>query len=221
MAPPQTALADEVTELLILWPHLGHALERDAGAAEGERVSGGGSTFALPVNADVLQALRVLTDEVPTTAAWAAGVIAEAAVQRTIEGHLQHFPRMHERMLVTAAVEDAARLAAALHATLRHVKIALGLRTHDRRLGQFCPLHDEPLRELIAPGDEGVLRYRRLDRHGQPICPAVEWRRSDCALCRHCGASWAPSQYLLLGQLLREADVRRLAAEADRIEGAA
>lgn len=215
MAPPQTALVDDVTELLILWPHLAAALERDQGAADEERVSGGESAFRLPVNADVLDAVTHLTGQVPALAQWAAETCSEPPAPRAVDAHLRHFPRWHERMLVTAAVEQAGQLAAAVHDMLRHVKLALGLRTVDRRLGQYCPLHDDPLRELIAPGDEGVLRYRRLDREGQPIAPAVEWRRSDCALCRHCGAAWAPSQYLLLGKLLREADTRRLAAEIE------
>lgn len=215
MAPTQTALIDDVTELLILWPHLAGALERDQGAAEAERVSGDAGAFGLPVNADVLEALRLLHLDVPVLAQWAAGVIAEPYLPRSVDDHIRHFPRFHERMLVTAAIQEAARLAAGVHSLLRQVKLAIGLRTVDRRLGQYCPLHDEPLRELIAPGDEGVLRYRRLDRAGQPIAPAVEWRRSDCALCRHCGAAWEPSQYLLLGRLLREADTRRLAAEIE------
>lgn len=216
MAAPQTALVDDVTELLILWPHLAGALERDQGTVGEERVSGDPATIGLPVNADVLEALRLLGLDVPVMAQWAAGVIAEPHLSRTVDGHLRHFPRFHERMLVTAAVTEAARLAASVHALLRQVKIAIGLRTVDRRLGQFCPLHDDPLRELTTPGDEGILRYRRLDREGQPIAPAVEWRRSDCAMCRHCGAAWAPSQYLLLGKLLRDADTRRLAAETER-----
>lgn len=208
-------LVDDVTEMLILWPHLAAALERDQGVIAEEKVSGDAGMFGLPVNADVLDALRELGEQVPHLAFWAAEVVAEPPIARTIDSHLRHFPRFHERMLVTAAVTEAAQLAAAVHALLRAVKLAVGLRTVDRRLGQFCPLHDDPLRELIAPGDEGVLRYRRLDRAGQPIAPAVEWRRSDCALCRHCGAAWAPSQYLLLGKLLREADTRRLAAEIE------
>lgn len=215
MAAPQTALVDDVTELLILWPHLAAALERDQGAAEAEKVSGDAGMFGLPVNADVLDALRILGEQVPALASWAAGIVAEPATSRTVDNHLRHFPRFHERMLVTAAVTEAAELAAGVHAMLRQVKLAVGLRTVDRRLGQYCPLHDDPLRELIAPGDEGELCYRRLDRAGQPIAPTVTWRRSDCALCRHCGAAWEPSQYLLLGRLLRDADTRRLAAEIE------
>lgn len=213
MGVPQTALVDEVTELLILWPHLAAALERDAGSAQDERVSGGGG-FGLPVNADVLHALHLLETDLPDLAAWAAEIVAEAPVKRGVEGHLRHLPRLHERMLVTAAVPEAAHLAARLHALLRLVKIAVGLRTADRPLGQPCPLHDDPLTQLLIPGDEGVLRYRRLDRDGQPVAPAVEWMRSDCTLCRHCEAAWAPSQYLLLGRLLREAESRRTALSA-------
>jgi hypothetical protein len=215
MAAPQTALVDDVTELLILWPHLAGALERDQGVIDNDRVSGDAGAFGLPVNADVLEALRLLNLDVPVLAQWAAGVVAEPYVGRNIDDHLRHFPRFHERMLVTAAIQEAARLAASVHAMVRQVKLAVGLRTVDRRLGQFCPLHDDPLRELIAPGDEGELTYRRLDRAGQPIAPTVTWKRSDCALCRHCGAAWEPSQYLLLGRLLREADTRRLAAEIE------
>lgn len=216
MAAPQTALADDVTELLILWPHLAAALERDQGVAEGERVSGDAGAFGLPVNADVLDALRTLAWEAPALAGWAATVISEPPVRRSIPDHLRQFPRFHERMLVTAATADAGELARRVRSMLRRVKIAVGLRTLDRHLGQFCPLHDDPLHELIAPGDEGVLRYRRLDREGQPIAPAVEWRRSDCALCPHCKAAWEPRQYLLLGRLLRDADTRRLAADIER-----
>lgn len=222
MSIPQTALVDDVTELLILWPHLADALERDSGTADAERVSGGGA-FGLPVNADVLEALRVLCRDVPEIAMDAAGVVGEPPMHRAVPQHLAHFPRLHERMLVTAAVTEAGQFAARVHALLRLVKIAIGLRTADQRLGQYCPLHDAPLRELVAPGDEGVLRYRRLDREGRPVAPAVEWRRSDSVLCRHCGASWTSGQYLLLGRMLREADLRRLAAEANRYddEGAA
>lgn len=223
MAIPRTALVDDVTELLILWPHLAVALERDSGTAEGERVSGGDGTFGLPVNADVLEALRILCREVPETAVTAAGIVNEPPMHRSIPDHLRHFPRLHERMLVTAAVTEAGQFAAQVHGMLRLVKIAIGLRTADRYLGQYCPMHDAPLRELVEPGDEGILRYRRLDRAGQPIEPAVEWRRSDCVLCRHCGASWTSGQYLLLGRMLRDADKRRLDAAADAYdsEGAA
>lgn len=214
-----TALVNDVTELTILWPHLAHALERDAGTSTEPIVSGGADpAFGLPVNADVLGALATLGAEVPALAYWAAGVVAEAPEVRSVDGHLRHMPRWHERMLVTAAINDAAQLAAALRSMLRQVKLSLGLRTPDRPLGQYCPMHDEPLRELIAPGNEAKLRYSRLDRDGQPIQVAVEWTRHDSAGCRFCGASWAPSQYLMLGRLMREADIRRLAAKT---EGAA
>jgi hypothetical protein len=206
-------LVDDVTELLILCPHLGPALERDQGAADEERVTGS-TTAGLPVNADVLEAIRILDADLLPLGVWAAGVVAERAPARDAETTLQHLPRLHERMLVTAAVAEAGQLAAGVHRILRRVKLALGLRTVDLSLGQFCPLHDDPLSELVAPGDEGTLTYRRLDQAGRPVAPTVTWRRSNSALCRRCGASWAPAQYLLLGKLLRDADARRLAATA-------
>lgn len=209
-------LADDAAELLMLYPHLGPALERDQGAADEERVSGSGA-LRLPVNADVLEALRLVAGELVPLIRWAAGVIGEPLPGR---GHvdiaIRHLPRIHERMLVTAASIEADALAAGVRRTLRRIQLALGLRTLDRHLGQFCPLHDDPLSELIVPGDEGILSYRRVNLAGQPIAPTVEWRRSDCALCRHCRAAWQPGQYLLLGKLLREADSRRLAANAER-----
>lgn len=212
MAEPRIALVDDVTELLILWPHLAEALERDAGAPQGDKVSGESAEFGLPVNADALLALQSVTEGVPRIAAWAAGVVAEPAGTRSVDGHLRHFPRLHERMLVTAAAVEARQFADAVHALLRTVKLAVGLRIPDRRLGQFCPLHDDPLIELVAPGDEGTLRYRYLGQDGQPIAPAVEWQRTDAALCRQCKAAWTPDLYLLLRRLLAEADKRRLEA---------
>lgn len=213
MTDAKTAVVAEVTELLILWPHLAEALARDTGVSEAaERVSGGPTAFALPLNADVHAALGTLHHEVPSLALWAAGVVAEPALQRGIDGHLRQFPRWHERMLVTAATAEAGQLAAGLHSMLREVKLALGFRTPDRRLGQWCPMHDAALCELIKPGDEGKLRYTRLSSAGQPVAPAVDWTRTDAAVCRLCGASWGPAQYLMLERLLREADSRRLDA---------
>ncbi len=219
MLGPNTALARDVAEMLILWPHLDAALERDTGQPEGGRISGGRAELGLPVNADVMLALATLEREVPKITAWAAGVVAEPVIERTIVGHLQQLPRLHERMLVTAAHDEAGRLAAGVRAFSRGVKLAVGLRTPDVPLGQYCPLHDDPLRELVAPGNEGHLRYTRLDGHGQPVAPVVEWVRDTGVTCRHCRAAWAPVQYLMLGRLLREADARRTAAPID--EGAA
>jgi hypothetical protein len=219
MPAPQTAVAAEVTELLILWPRLYEALARDEGAGmDAERVTGGTESIALPINADVSAAVATLHEEVPTLAYWAAGVVAEPHMSRTLDDHLAQIPRWHERMLVTAAAEQAAQLARSLHGIVRQVKLALGLRTPDRHLGQYCPLHDDPLRELVAPGDVGTLRYRSVDRDGRPVEPVVEWDRRDAATCRVCHASWAPGDYMLLQRQLREADMRRVSAA---VEGAA
>ena len=53
---------------------------------------------------------------------------------------------------------------------------------------------------------------------------AVTWRHVEAVLCRHCGTTWAPPQYLLPGRLLRHADKRRVKAmqdAGDQTEGAA
>lgn len=208
------SLFDDVTELSVLWPHLAVALERDAGTAEGERTSGGAdAAFRLPVNADVSAALATVSDGVPQLATWAALVVAEEPRRRDVASCLRHMPRWHERMLATAATIQADALAAAVAALLRRTKVALGLRFRDRRLGQFCPLHDDPLTELIEPGAEATLRYRHLDRFGQPVGVAIDWMRRDKAFCRTCRASWLPGQYLMLSRQLREADARRIARE--------
>lgn len=204
-----TALADDVAELLILIPHLDLALERDAGTS-GEPTSGGADpAFRLPVNADVLAAVHTLDRRVPSLARWAADACAEPHLGRPIIDHVRHFPRWHERMLVTAAQHEAEHFAGEVADTLRYVKLALGLRTPDRRLGRPCPMHDEPIYGLITPGSVATLRYSRLDAEGQPIGVAVDWAHDPSAVCRLCGASWHPSQYLMLGRLMREADARR------------
>lgn len=207
-----TALEGDVTELLILWPHLAGALEKDAGTAtDAVRVSGSADpALSLPVNADVLGALTELSAEVPALAYQASRLVREPFQDRTVDDHLRHMPRWHERMLVTAAISEAAELAAAVHGLLHTVKASLGLRIPDRKLGQFCPLHDDPLRELVAPGPEGTLRYDRVDRDGKPVRVAVDWSYDNAVVCRSCSASWSPGPpMLLLSRLMRDADDRR------------
>lgn len=209
-----TALVDDVSELLILLPALDDAMERDGGAAEGEPVSGGPAALRLPVNADVLGASMMLAQQVPALAVWAADVLGEPGRRRSVEGHLRHVARWHERMLVTAARADAARLVDVVADLLRRVKLALGLRLPDRRLGQFCPLHDAPLCELIKPGAVATLTWR-LDpgRPGGPaLVPTVEWLLRDVVVCHGCNAVWTPGDYLAVGRLMRQADIRRVTA---------
>lgn len=209
-----TELVSDITELLILWPHLAPALERDAGTSAEQAVSGRADpAFRLPVNADVLNAVTYLTGEVPTIAQWAAEVCGERPRVRSIESHLWHMTRWHERMLVTAAVDQAAQLAAAVRSMVRTVKMALGLRTADVGLGQYCPLHDDDLSELVRPGNDATLRYARLDAAGQPIEVRVEWSQHTGAACRKCRATWVTGPDLLtLRRQLRAADQRRTEA---------
>lgn len=201
-----TELTMIIDELLILVPHLADALAKDeGGTAEAERVTGGADpAFGLPVNADVFGAMRTLDHEVPIMARWATKVIAEPYRARSAEGHLRHFPRWHERMLVTAAHDDADRLVVTVRALLSGVRLALGLRTPDRRLGQYCPLHDDPLQELVIPGEQTRLRITSGRVAG------VDRIVRDEAVCKTCAASWTPGDMMLLRRQLREADNRRV-----------
>jgi len=203
-----TAFVNDIEQLMILTPYLDAALAADEGGpAEAERVIGGTDpAMRIPVDAATLQALAALAKEVPRTAAWAALVVAEQPKWRTVEGHLRHFPRWHERMLVTAATAEAAMLAGVAETLLSQVRLALGLRTPARRLGQLCPLHDDPAEELILPGDEADPVVTRGQITG------IVWTRHDRATCSHCGASWAPGELLALSRLLRAADERRSGA---------
>lgn len=217
------ALVDEVA---VLWPELAAALERDQGATAGEKVATSGSMPRAPVNVDVLRAIEQLHNEIPATARWCAAVLGESPLGRDIPTLLRHIPRWHQRMSTRDAVADAAALAGLVWRWRAMAKSALGLLVPDRRLGQFCPGHDEHLVELVTPGDEGWLRWDRVDEAGRPVRASVTWTHTEAVLCRHCGTAWAPAQYLLLGRLLRDADRRRVRAgreadrEADRAEGA-
>jgi hypothetical protein len=207
-------------ELALLWPALAGALERDGRPPDTERVSTSGSALSLPVNADVLRALTQLGSEIPATAAWVAEVLGQRTPSgRDILDHLRHLPVAYERLVATNAAQQAGRLARYAAGWLHTVKVALGLRIPDRRLGQYCPRHDDPLAELVAPGDDGQLRYRRTDADGRPVDAIVTWSRADAVLCRSCGVSWTPGQYLLLGRLLMLADLRRTTEAGTGVDG--
>lgn len=200
-------LADHVQELRILAPALSEALERDQGAPTGERVSSSAG-LALPINADVLQALRTLNRGLPAVTQRAAEVLGEAFVARDIAGHLRHLARLHERLLAVAAVDEAVRLVVGVDAVLFAVKLAIGLRLPDRPIGHDCPMHDQDRTELVKPGDIGYLRYDRLVA-GVPVAPTVTWVPADVVLCRTCAGSWVPAQYDLLSRMIGEALQRR------------
>lgn len=207
-------LAEHVDELVLYWPALTDALDRDqGGAASATAVATSSPVLSAPVNLDVLRATSTMEQEVPTTAAWCASVVAEQSAARPVAGHLPHFPRWHARMVATAAVRGAERLAITVAAWRSLCKRAIGLLVADRPLGEYCPRHDQPLTELVAPGDEGWLTLRA----GEPG-PTVSWIHVHAVVCRRCGSRWAPSQYLWLGRLIRDAARRR--AQPDRAEAA-
>lgn len=218
------ALDDDVTELLILWPHLETALVKDAGTNDGPVVSGGTDpAFGLPLNADVLMARTNMQVMVPELAAWAADTLAEPRRRRDVPGHLRHVTRWHDRMRQTAALEQAAHLESRIRYLLGGVKLAIGLRVPDRVLPDCCPLHDDPLTLLTSPGAEAQLRWKRFcPTSGELVGVSVVWSQWQAIVCRHCGVSWTPGQYAVpLARQLREARARRARAVAALQAGAA
>lgn len=202
-------LSDNLGELSILLPALREALQRDQGGGDTERVHTSNGHLSLPLNGEVLIALRTLDAQVPAMVYRAASVLGEpTSTTRSIEGHLLHIPRLHERLLATAAQAEAVRLAKSLAYVLRETKLAIGLLIRDRGIGHECPLHDADRVELVVPGDVGHLQYRRLVA-GVPEAPQVSWLHTDAIVCRICDASWVPAQYMLLGRMLIEAQQRR------------
>ncbi|WP_431881558.1 hypothetical protein [Micromonospora chalcea] len=201
-----TTLTPTVAELLLLVPALDAALHRDAGTGDDER-SGSSVTPGLPVNTDVLACMATLHGEVPATARWVSRLLGEPMIDRTLVGHLGHLVRWHDRLTATNATAEATQLVANVERWLRSARRVLGLSTPDRRLPEYCPVHDDPLTQLVVPGDEGWLAKVRGGY-------TVGWHRAEYVRCRHCGTTWAPGQYATLGRQLRDADRRRVEAAA-------
>ncbi|HET8681275.1 MAG TPA: hypothetical protein VFM54_05305 [Micromonosporaceae bacterium] len=193
----RTHLTDAIDELALIWPALTDATERDRGVSTGERVTTSPVLLA-PVNADVLDALDIL----------AAGL-----------GRVRDLHRLPHQLDQYRDADDQAS-AHRLLATVTHCRTiarrAIGLTTPDRPLGEHCPLHDDPLTELVIPGDQGQLCWRSRDPAGQPVGLSVVWRREDVVTCpwRSCGARWTPGQQMRLRGLLRAAEGRRATKQA-------
>jgi hypothetical protein len=204
---------DVCRELAELWPRLDDALERAQGVHSGERVSGGSgaSSSALPVDIDAFRDVNRLTDDICALALDVQTYLGEKTAHRGVLGHLRHFPRQYDRLRGRDAFEQSSYLAGRLLTWLGDVRRLVGLSVRDRRLGESCPLHDDPLTELVAPGDQGQLVERFVELDGQTVrSAAVDWVRVDVVTCRHCGAVWTPGpQYLALVRLLDQADQRR------------
>jgi hypothetical protein len=191
------SLGEAVAELQALMPALADALERDAGVSEQERVSGS-TGMSLPVNADVMAAIRTLETTLMGSIAYAAGQLNEPPPGYPVVRALEHVQRLYDKLSITDRRGSAARLSVTVQMALRRVKQALGLLLPDRFIGEVCPCCDEMI-ELVIPGDEGFIVPG----------PRVDWVRRDYVMCRCCGTTWVASQYVLLERQIREAYDRR------------
>lgn len=208
-------LDDAIAELLVLWPALPTALPRDAGTQSDERVTTSENIHSIPLNADVAAVILDLTRAIPDWTRWAAQSAAESATSHTdVPACLRRLPALHDRLSALGHTRDAERLHNAIHGWLTAARKALGLNRPGRPIGEHCPRHDDPLTPLIQPGDHGHLRYTKLDRHGHPIDPVIEWSRIEIVLCHHCDAIWTPERYMLLGRLIRQANRDRETSNA-------
>ena len=207
-------LDDAIAELIVLWPALPTALPRDAGVQTGERVTTSENVHNIPLNADVADVILDLTRNIPEWTRWAA-----EAANMTPVGELTHqleqLPAIHHRLLELGRTHKADTIATIAHGWLDAARRALGLNRPDRHFGEHCPRHDQPLTPLVLPGEHVHLRYTKLDHHGQPVDPTIEWQRVEIVLCRHCNAMWTPERYMLLGRLIRQARRDREHAQAD------
>lgn len=198
-----TDIGDTIAQLTELWPALAQALARDTTTTDGGTT---GFTAATVVNADVLAAMVMLEAEVPAATRQACDTIAEPWQHRGLAACLRQLPRLASRMhdLGHEAAED--RLFKDTRRWLAITKRALGLRKPDIPLGYPCPWadtqpdnhHDAVM--LISAGDEGFLR------HG-PDGTQVEWVSMAQIYCsaEHCGATWGPAQWPLLGRMIEQA----------------
>jgi hypothetical protein len=209
-------LRDAVDELLILWPALPTALPRDAGTSDSERVTVSENVHTVPLNVDVAAVITDLGRAIPEWVAWAAEAAGEGLTAFAgIPGHLKRIPALHDRLSGLGRTRDAERLTDTTQRWLTTTRRALGLDRPDRSTGLHCPRHDNPQTTLTQPGDNGHLRYTKLDTHGRPVDPQISWSRIEIILCRHCDSTWTPDRYMLLGRLIRQADRDRTADEAD------
>ncbi|AGL19514.1 hypothetical protein [Actinoplanes sp. N902-109] len=207
-------LDDLVQELLVLWPALPTALPRDTGPSSDERVATSENVHTVPLNVEVAAVITDLRRAIPDWTRWAEDVLGVTYPPTgNVVNALRRLAGLHDQLAQRGRARDAERLAAAAHGWLSSCRRALGLDRPDQATDMHCPNHDEPLTKLVQPGDEGQLRYAKLDSHGRPVNPYVTWRHIEVVCCRHCDALWTPDRYMFLGRLIRQADRRR--AEQD------
>jgi hypothetical protein len=205
-----------VDELLMLWPQLAGALQRDQGAPNGERVTTSSTAHArIPVNADVLAAVEELHRDVWPAAWQARDVLGEPGRMVSMEETIRSTGVLYRRLVGRERGDEAKRLAGSVFRWHRLVRQAIGLSRHAQPLrgdnGEIvCPLHDDPLTVLRQRGDEGTLNDRRAGER-------ITWRAGEGVYCPdpECRARWSPAEYGLLGRLVEAAEERR---RADREE---
>jgi hypothetical protein len=193
---------DALAEILELYPRLAAALERDAGTAEGERVTTSTNVHILPVNLDVMAAINALYEQVWPAAEAAREALGEPMWRDDIPKTLASIGVLYRRLVGRQLRRPARVLAIDVFRWHYLMRRAVGLSTPDRPLrgnGRpiHCPLHDDPLVQLHQYGDEG-----RIDPTARGDREAIVWQRGGGLHCRHCGGAWGPSEYAFLGRLV-------------------
>ncbi|GAA0347773.1 hypothetical protein NE235_10635 [Actinoallomurus spadix] len=205
-------LDDAIAEILTLWPRLAGALERDAGLSEGERVATSTNVHTLPVNLDVMSAVRTLHDEAWLAVHRARALLGESAANRPIPDLVDSLGVLYRRLVGRGLNGEARRLAGTVFRWHRTIRAALGLSRPPLPVqgasgAVHCPLHDDPLVQLRQRGDEG-----RFDETANGDREAIRWQHGGGLYCPSpdCDGEWGPSEYPFLGRLVAE-QRRRLA----------
>jgi hypothetical protein len=205
---------DAIAEILELYPRLATALERDAGTAEGERVTTSANVHVLPVNLDVLAAVNALREQAWPAAHAARTWLAEPSDGGSTLDTLASIGILYRRLVGKQLDQPARNLAGNVFRWHHLARRAVGLSLPDRPLrgdrGPICcPLHDDPRVQLHQYGDEG-----RIDPDAHGDREAITWQRGGGLHCRHCGGAWGPSEYAFLGRLVAEQRQRLTKASA-------
>lgn len=201
---------DAVTELLALWPKLAEALERDSGVNDGERVSSSTNVHTLPVNLDVVDAIKLIHEEAWPAAYAARSWLAEPGDMVSLETTIESIGILYRRLVGRGLNGQARNLAAAVLRWHHTARTAIGLSRRATPLQSdggpvHCPLHDRELVVLRQRGDEGTLdETARGDRE------AIRWQRGGGLYCplKDCKGAWGPSEYPFLGRLVAEQRLR-------------
>lgn len=186
--PHPDTLADRIAELRLLWPALPAALPRDSGTQAGERVNGSPDIHVIPINPHVAAVIRRLAPHMP---------------------QLTLLEQQYGDAYTNWRPADAWPITNQITRMLTDARNALGLNRPDIPIGAHCPRHDQPLTDLVTPGDRGELRYDSIGPAGELVGGWIRWTHTDLVVCHHCREEWPPRRYLWLSRLVAEADARR------------